>query len=376
MTIIKTENLLHEGAQNTHLVSPVSIGATTSPVENTNGLNTSWAVQIGKTGGERTEVVIGTPASGTSITHPALVHDHPADTEIFFIKYDKVVFERSTDGITGTASPMTNGTVTYQADSQFTQFDDTTASSAYGYRTYFRNSILTVNSTESDWQTFAGDSFYSLAGIRKRVKQRLWSSSYLDDETIDNLVNEWKFEMVNELTSINEDYSLGTVSIPFSSDGLGTITTEDFSQPRRVWVTFDGTNQYQSTKMDINQYTPDDVFTASNPHHAFLGDNIIQFQPKTAGTAEIAFYRFGTTMVNDTDELPLPMRPYTKSFVDYVEAIALMKDGKQSEYRDKLTEAVAGKRNFVSKLSPRDKSGPTTIEIVEATSGEDGFPFM
>ena len=64
------------------------------------------------------------------------------------------------------------------------------------------------------------------------------------------------------------------------------------------------------------------------------------------------------------------MRPYTKSFIDYVQANALLKDGKQNEYRDKLTEAAAGKQNFVTKIVPKDQTGPTFIDIVEPIDGD------
>lgn len=372
MSLIKVRNLLSESAPSTRLEPNVNAAATSFGVENTAGLTTSWAVQIGETGQEQSEVVIGTAASGTSITCPALAFDHPSDAPVYFIKYNQVVFERSTAGTTGTATPMTSGTITYQADSPFTSFDDTSGSSTYGYRTYFRNSVLAVNSTESDWITFAGHSFYSLSAIRERSKQKLWNSSYVNDETLNNWINEWKDEMTNEVIQTNEDYSLGTANVAFGTNGLGTITTADFSQLRRVWVTYNGVDKYQSTKMNINSFLPDEQFTSTHPGHFFQGDNIIGFKPSdSAGTAELVFYRLGTTMVNDTDELPFPMRPYTKSFTDYTTAQALYKDQKYNEGDRYVVMANSSKANFLVNLAPRDKSGPTMIEIVEPLGGGD-----
>ena len=51
-------------------------------------------------------------------------------------------------------------------------------------------------------------------------------------------------------------------------------------------------------------------------------------------------------MVNDTDELELYIRGYTKSFVDYGLAQAYFKDGKTSEARDFLTVANTAKEQF------------------------------
>ena len=208
--------------------------------------------------------------------------------------------------------------------------------------------------------------------MRERVKEKLWNATWLTDDMIDNWLNEWKDEMNNEAVKVNEDYRLGTVDVAFdSTDGYGTVTTGDFYKPRRLWTTNDGVNWYNSTKMDINSFVPDQTFSSVNPYHAWLGDSIFQVKPcTTGGTARIVFYRIGTPMANDTDELPVPMRAYTKSFVDYALSQAFLKDGKNQEYTSKLTEAAAGKNQFVSNLAPRDKSGPTKIEIVEPMAGE------
>ena len=98
---------------------------------------------MGERGHEQTEVLVlsGDPGNGTLGTTTAVSrYEHPADTPIYAIKYDQVVFERSTDGTAGTASPMTGGTVTYQADGTVTEFDDTSGSASYAYKTYFKNS--------------------------------------------------------------------------------------------------------------------------------------------------------------------------------------------------------------------------------------------
>lgn len=380
--IIRNENTLAVSAPKTYLASGIAIGATTSPVKNTAGLTTSWAVQIGQTGEETSEVLIGTNASGTSITHPATSFEHPADTPVYFIKYDQVVFERSTAGTAGTATPMTNGTITYQPDfwdpktqKSFTIFDDTTGSVSYAYRTYFRNSTLAVNTTESDWIVIT-PSFYSLAVMRDRVKEKLWDSTYLKDSQVDNWINEWLFEMRNSAIAVNEDYALGTVDVGFDgTDGFGTVTTADFKQLRRVDVTYNGQDYFLATKMNINDFLPNEEFSSVHPYITWRGDNIFRIRPdESGGTARITFYRIGTTMVNDTDELELPMRGYTKSFVDYGLSQAYLKDGKQSEAQGKLIEAAAAKQQFTDQLTPRIKTGPTSVDVVEPVSSWDGWP--
>lgn len=368
MSIIQVKNNLHEFVQSTRLSFNEAAGTTITRVLNTDGLVTQWAIQIGETGYEQSEVLIGTSASGTTITHPTTRYEHSADTPVYFIKYNQVVFQKSNTGTSGSATSITDGTVTYQADSTWTQFDDTAGASTDAYRTRFRNSALGSNTAQSDWITTGGFSFYSLAKIRERAKNKLWDASFLTDQVIDEWINEWKDEMVTDLININEDYALGTVNVSFGTDGLGTITTGDFGQVRRVWIN-NSSGRAQSTKMNINDFTPNQVFSGDYPHHAWLGDNVFVVKPEGPGTAELVFYRWGTTMVNDTDELPQPMRPYTKSFTDYVVANAFLKDGKPEEYKNKLIEASIGKQNFVLNSSPRDKTGPEFIDIVEPTGG-------
>lgn len=381
--LIQSRNTLHETAPKTYLQNAEAAGTTVFRMRNTLGFGSSWAIQVGETGEAQTEVLLlnGDPGAGTLGTSTAASRfEHPADTPVYGVKFDQVVFERSTDGTAGTATPMTNGTVTYSPHlydledrASYTVFDDSSGSASYAYRTYFRNSVLAVNSTESDWITPSGFSFYSLASMRERIKDKLWDASWIkDDITIDNWINEWKDEMSNSVIAINEDYAMGTVDVAFDgTDGYGTITTNDFSQIRKIEVTYNGNNWYKSTKMDINDPVPDQIFSSTKPYHAWRGDTVFQVFPnESGGTARVWYYAFGTTMVNDTDELPLPMRPFTKSFIDYGEAQALRKDEKQ-DWKDKMREAYGSKQDFVTKLTPRDKSGVEYIDLVEPVANDD-----
>ena len=91
----------------------------------------------------------------------------------------------------------------------------------------------------------------------------------------------------------------------------------------------------------------------------------------SAGTAELVFYRFGTPLANDTDELAVPMRTYTRSFVDYGVAQALYKDEKDTSADRKMAVLNAQKNEFVLNLGARDKSSNTMIDLTEPITGED-----
>ena len=374
--IIRVQNSLHEKAPLTYLTNTEAAGTTIFRVRNMSAFGSSWAIQVGETGESQTEVLLlaGNPTQGGTLgtSTAASLYEHPSDTPVYGIKFNQIVFERSTVGTAGTATAITDGTVTYQANSEHTIFDDTSGSLSYGYRVAFRNSVLGTNSVESDWLTPAGPTFYSLSKIRQRIKDKLWNSDYItDDHTIDDWINEWKDEMANSVISVNQDYALGTADFAFGTSGLGTITTGDFKQVRRFEVTYNGIDYYLSTKSYISDNYPDEVFSSTHPYHYYLGNTVFRVLPSdTAGTARLTFYQFGTTMVNDTDELPQPMKSFTKSFVDYGEAQALRKDGK-NDWQTKLGEAQNSKQEFVNQLSPRDQSSQQQINIVEPTSGDD-----
>ena len=348
-------------------------GTTIFRLRNTNSFGSSWAIQIGATGQEQSEILVlsGNPGAGTlGTTTVASRYEHPQDTPVYATKYNQVVFYRSTAGTTGTATALADGTVTYQPDHLFTQFDDTTGSISYAYRTLFRNSVLSTETDLSDWIVIT-PTFYSLAVIRDRTKEKLWNSDFLDDSTIDNWTNEFKDKLTNLAIPSNEDYSLGTVAVAFGTDGLGTITTGDFKQPRRVWVTYNGQDSYQSTKQEANDDWPHRVYNSTHPYHFWFGNDVIQINPgNSGGTATIMFYRQGTAMVNDTDELPRFMRGYTDGFVEYNLIQAQYKDDRITMSDKKGAEQTLMK-DFVDQLAPRDKTGAKYVKLVESISGED-----
>jgi hypothetical protein len=384
MAIIRTINSLDTKAPVTYLSNDEVAGTTTIRVKNTTGFTTGWGFQIGKTGQDTTEVVLGTVTNVGTMTCATLDFDHSSDTPVYGIKYDKVVFEKSTAGTAGTATPIAGGTIEYQPDyldpetgKSYTIYDDTAGTATDAYKAYFRNSGLSLNSLEGDWITPVGLTFYSLGKLRERVRQKLWKSDFATDGEIDNWLNEWKDEMTNSAVSVNEDYSIGTVNVAFAaSTGLGTVTTTDFKEPKRIEITYNGSDYFRSTKRSLNEYYPSEVVNSAHPYHNWEGNTVFKVFPNDdAGTAKIWFYRQGTPMVNDTDELDIPLRAYTKSFIDYGLGMALQKDGQNTQAELKFVEANRQKNMFTTAITPRDKSGPSYVRIEEVLSGEDNMYF-
>jgi len=377
--IIQVKNDLAKKARKTYL-SHAESGTTALRWKNYSAFQPSWAIQIGETGEEKTEVrVLGTAAiAGTAGTvTAATTYDHPADTPLYAIKYNQVVFERSTAGTSGTAAPMTDGTITIQADSEYTQFDDTSGSASYGYRTYLRNSVLNVTTTESDWLTPSGHPFYSLGKIRARIRSKAPNGDSLLADDIDDWTNEWLESMVNAAIDVNEDYVLGTVNIAFTgTTQYGTIPgTCDFKQVRRAWYSEDGSDWSQMTKQEYTDFHPTETFDETHPYYHMRGEDEIGRNPHGgAGTIQLSYYKLATILDSDGDLLPMCLRGYTKSFVQWGEAQARRKDGGADNIleAEKLEAKAEGERNrFKKEISPRHKSGPTYIDIVESWAADD-----
>lgn len=363
----------------TYLSQLVSAGTNVFPWKSPIG-NASWAVQFGATGENQSEILLfssATPTGTAGTTTANSLYDHPADTPLYAIKYDQIVYERSTTGTAGTAVPISGGTVNIQCTGTTTFFDDTTGASNYAYKTYFQNSVTSVKSTESDWIIPGGFSFYSLGNIRQRVKDRLVSAGYIDglkveDYMINGWINEWQELMTNVAADVNEDYQMGTLTVNFAgTTDLGTITTTDFRGGfKRVWYS-DGSGTYQASKMDSNTFSPNKTFTNTFPYFFMQGDNVIGRRPNdTTGSFICEYYKVAPILIEDTDQVAITMQSYTKSFVDYAHAQALFKDQKITESQMKLDEAYKQLEIFKRQIAPRNTATFTSIDIVEDTGNE------
>lgn len=374
--LVRIQNILPIDAPKTYFSNSEVAGTNVIRWKNPNAFQPSWAIQLGETQIPQSEVVVlGTASpSGTAGTLTAnTLYEHPVDTPIYGIKYNQVVFERSTAGTTGTASPLTGGTVTLQPNSQYTVFDDTTGISTYGYRAYFQNSVTAGTSAESDWLTPQGFSFYSLGKIRQRVKNRFYNSSFIpNDLVIDDWVNEWVTQMNNVMIDVNEDYGLGTVGIGFSgTTELGTITATDFKGGfKRVWYT-DGSGTYQATSMDSASFSPNRAFTNTYPYYYMQGDTVIGRKPNDqSGSFIVEYFKATPLLVEDTDIIPTPMQEHTKSFVDYAHAQGLRRDNKYQEAELMEAKAIQGLGIFRIAITPRNRSNTKYVDIVEDTGSD------
>lgn len=370
--IIRVINNQTEKALNTYLSMGENAGASTLRVKNTNGFSSNLAVQIGDTGEERSEIQMIYTVGTTINLNTNLDFDHPSDTPVYALRYDQVVFAKSATGTAGIATPITGGTVPITPDSKFTQFDDITGVEADAYRSYFRNSVTGVTTSESDWLTPSGFSFYSLSKLRQRAKDKLFDYGFVkSDDILNDWINEWFEELNNAAIKVNNSYSLGTIDISFKEDGLGTVTATDFKNLKRIWIDYDGVDKYRATEKDISEIEPNQTFIRSHPYYSWKGNNLLEINPaENGGTAKIVYSKRLNYLKNDTDELPLVMRSYTNSFVNYAVSEAYYADGNETQGDRYLARSNQSKLNFLSEITPRDHTGIQTIEITDSIYGE------
>ncbi len=371
--ILSVTNNLDVKSQYSYTAANVITGAGTIPVKNINAFSANHAIQIGKTGEEQTEIILlnSSAPSGTSIVSSGTTRfNHPLDTPIFDINFNQIIFKRSTIGTAGTAAAF--ATVNITPDSQYTQYNDTTGASTYAYKTQYNNSASGEQSSNSAWFIPGGPSFYSLAKLRQRSKDNLFSAGYIKyDSVIDDWINEWYVDWTNAAIKVNQGYSQGTVAYSFGTAGYGTITAADFKQPKKVEISYDGGNSWtQSKEITIQSFSDSDIYTSVYPCHYWYSDNVIGIRPaSTGGSVKLTYGKIPSLLTADSDELPLSLRAYTVGCMHWVLYRAYDNDQKSEYAEPHYQKYLVDKGIFIGEITPRDMTGPKTIQFDETLSG-------
>lgn len=362
-----------ETTLNTFLAAAGTAGGTSLSVKNINGFTAQYAAQIGQTGEEQSEIVIIDNPSGTAIPlySGTAKYAHSIDTPIYQIHYDNIIFKRSTVGTAGTASAIS--TVAITPDSMFTEYNDTSGAATYTYKVQYYDSANGDLSSESDWFSPSGPSFYSLQRLRERVKRALYNATYIkEDAVVDDWINEWIELETNKALKVNEAYSTGQASYSFGTAGLGTVTEPLFKYASKIELTTDGVNYYNSSEIPLNRYSANDFFSSFTPRHSWQGDTVFQVLPfGNSGTARMTLGKISTQLVNETDELASFLRGYTVGCIEYVLYRAFDNDLKRDYANDHYQKHLKSEKDFMAEITPRDNTGVKTIDILDNTGRED-----
>jgi len=135
----------------------------------------------------------------------------------------------------------------------------------------------------------------------------------------------------------------------------------------------DGATWYKAQQKDIDEPFPNETFATNYPFFYFQGDSVLGMLPATAGTARITYYKLPTQLSNEDDNLPVPMRAYTSSFVDYALSQCFYLDNKEDKGDRYSNRANTLLGMFRDQIASRHKSGAEGVSIVEELNGEDDF---
>jgi hypothetical protein len=344
------------------------------PFKNTNAFTNNYAIQFGNTGEEQAEVALlnADPSGSTSFSLASNTRfSHAADTPLYQIHYDKVIFKRSTSGTTGT--PVALATVAITPDSPYTEYNDTSGAATYAYQTQYYNSVNGDLSGTSAWFVPGGASFYSLQKLRTRGTTNLFNAGYIPDpQIVDDWINEWVEQMTNAALKVNKGYALGTAQYSFGTAGLGTITEPLFKYATKIEITTDGNTWTPSMEIPVSDFAQNDIFSSLSPRHYWQGDSVFGVLPYgSLGTARMSLGKIFTPLTADTDELAQFLRGYTTGCIDY-----LLYRAKSLDQNDQVSDShyqkfLHNKADFVTEITPRDQTSVKMINLVEGTGGDD-----
>jgi len=150
------------------------------------------------------------------------------------------------------------------------------------------------------------------------------------------------------------------------------VFNSDFKTANKIEISYDGIQYTNSREIPVNRFTNSDTFSSLYPQHSWIGDTVFMTLPQgNAGTARITYSKLATRLVNDSDELPLSLRSYTTSCIEYVLYKAFDNDLKRDYAGDHYGKFVKLQQDFIHEITPRDFTGPKTIDLTESLSGSE-----
>ncbi len=368
----------------TYLSAKTSAGDTSTSVVNSTGLAQNDYVVFGELGEDRSEIrKISTLTGSVTVAVDTTLFDHPVDTPITFIKYNKVRIYRSTNA--GVSYSLLT-TVDIQPDRLITTYDDTAAQSTYYYKVAYFNSTSSQESGLSAALIATGYTSYSLKALQDRVISLFPdpTEDFLDRNEITDWLNDYYMRMATACIDIDQGYFQkdNTASPGTLTNGTDSYSLpEDFFSMKRLEVSYDGTNYYRVYPSQVTYGYPSQTFDQTRPLYDFIQNNFrLRPTPATAsGTYKIWYNYLPTELSAATDSIDIFLRPFKNGFVYYALSQAKRKHGGADsvneaialeKYADKVLESLA------TRLSRRQKDVGTFVELTDTnfldTYGEPG----
>ncbi len=316
--------------QKTFLTAKAEAGENSLVFQNPSNFSLNDYIVIGNPGEELTEIQKISAISGKTITLASnLDNSHPENTQITYIKYNKIRFYKASSK-NGSYSLL--ATKSIAIDEKYTVYDDQTSLPTDYYKITYYNSDTTDESVFSDPIGYSGFKRYTLKKLQDALFKIFGDTKeqFLSRDEITEWVNEIKDDMVNKIIDTNEKYFDNSEDLDVDSNGEADLN-ENFRKFQKVSVLYDGENAKKASKIeyeDVDDATQ--TFSQENPYYYFRAYKI-GIRPKgTVGTTKIRviFEDHPDDLESDADELPKPIRFYTHVVMNGLMAKACEKAGK------------------------------------------------
>lgn len=219
----------------TFLTAAVSAGGTTLTVRDNAGFSNSSGgdlVLIGNFGDERSEIKVinGAVTAGTSLTTTAMTFDHPINTPVRKILFDKIEVYGNSTATSAGSSARTNSPVTIDASSLYTEFVvvDGNEAAFYGVRP-IRSVATTYNGSYSDFIAATGftsgtvgfiiDQAFKatttdIAQTGKYSKQWAYDQIFLGEQEVSKELKKWSWLQQFEYDAGNVTLGVNHFTLP------------------------------------------------------------------------------------------------------------------------------------------------------------------
>ena len=351
--IVKALHPSIDGNPRTNLTAKAASGQADLVVQNASDFSAHDHVVIGNPAEELSEIKKIISISGKTITLGAnLDNTHPENTRITFIKYDQIKFYKATS-INGSYSAV--ATKNIAIDEPHTLYDDSTALSTDYFKIKYFNSATSDLSVYSDPISASGFPRYSLIKIQDALYEQVGDTKeqYYTRNQITRWANELKDYIANKIVDTNEKYYNNYENLSIDSSGEADLPA-GFRKFQKIFVLYDGINGKRARKFEleeINDFTQ--TFSQEYPGYYFRQYKIGCRPKGTSGTTliQVHFEDQPDDLENDMDELPKPMRFYMDTFMTGLEAKAMKRAGKRTEYRELWKEFKMGVEDMLEEIN-------------------------
>lgn len=302
----------------------VNVLDTTINVQNSSDFSVNNYVLVGPYGGGTSQIIqITAPnPSINALTTGASAFPYNTNQSITVIPFNTINIYRSTTGLGGAYTLLTS--VPIQVDQNLTTYTDFSAISPYSYRYTFYNSVLNAESDFSSEVPYGGFPPYSVYSIVDSVIKLFGDTlgQIVSRDMIVTWLNWLIGEMMTDITSGQSPYyvtsyvltTTGAESYDLSAQGMIFIIKVEYSLDGGITYKADinpqdfRSNGYDSDALYSYSFAGSSIFLKDSGNNYIAAGNFVR----------IWAYTNQTQLVNDSDNLPDPMKPYVGFFVDYL----------------------------------------------------------